>query len=338
MRGGSRVRWLFLVSTGLAVVLVAVLASFLSALHTSAQPVEGEDYTGTHSAGGTVEFSVSSNGSRVEGFTATNVPCNSEKLTWPPVGTIPIVDDAFSENIVGTIITGSFPSLGRAQGTFKMVIPEDPPVPGCESPELTWTATAPTPTPASTPTPTPTPTPTATASPSPTPTPDATGLVAGWNHVCYLGPTQDIQGALADIVEKVQAVYSLRPGQGYDKWFPGRAEISTISTLDPYQSLLLLLSDDASWPQQPSGPEPSSADLEQGWNSVCYAGETTDLSTVTQSIDGQFGVVYALGSSQGWQRFVPGRADISNLTQLTRFASVLILVTQQGGTEWSFGP
>ncbi len=133
-------------------------------------------------------------------------------------------------------------------------------------------------------------------------------------------------------------MYALRADQAYDKWFPERPAISTIATLDPYQSLLLLLSGSVSWLQQASAPEPASATLAPGWNTVCYVGETTEVATATQSIEGQFDVVYALGSDQVWQRFVPDRPEISNLTQFPRFASVLILITQDGGAQWSFSP
>lgn len=348
MSRGDRGRWLFLALAGLAVVVVAVLAPLLSVLRTSAQPVGGAAYAGTHSGGGAVEFKVSEDGSKVEDFKITSITgdtCTQGEFNWPR--DIPINGDTFSDTLAGSTVTGSFPSLGEAQGTFKMFLPPDDPAPACQSETLTWTATTPdtptaTSTPSPTPTATPTPSPTATATATPTttatPTPTSGDLGAGWNQVCYLGPSQDIQDALAGISENVPAVYSLRPDQGYDKWFPSRPEISTISTLNPYQSLLLLLTSATSWPQQPSSPQPSSASLVQGWNSVCYAGETKDVSAATQSIDGQFGVLYALGSNQGWQRFVPGRPEISNLSQLSRYASVLILVTQEGGTQWSFGP
>jgi hypothetical protein len=364
-RGGGG-RWLFLASAGLAVAVVAVLVPLLSVLRTSAQPVEGAAYTGTHSGGGGVKFQVSADGTNVQNFRITNIPgdtCTQDEFNWPL--DIPITDDSFSDSLLGSTVTGSFPSVGEAEGTFKMYLPPAGPAPACESETLTWTATTsetptatatptathtatPPQTPTATPTPAPTPTPTATPAPAPSatatptptapPTPSPGDLVTGWNYVCYLGPSQDIQAALTGINGNIWAVYSLKPGQGYDKWFPGRPEISTISTLSPYQSLLLLLADDSSWPQQPFSPEPPRASLEHGWNSVCYTGDTTDVPAATQSIGGQFGVLYALGSTQAWQRFVPGRPEISTLDRLSRFASVLILVTQEDGTQWDFGP
>jgi hypothetical protein len=161
--------------------------------------------------------------------------------------------------------------------------------------------------------------------------------VAGWNHVCYVGPNEDIEDALGDIGQDVLAAYRLR-AEGYDKWFPGQPDVSTIATLSPYEPLFLLLASSAAWPQQPSGSPPAVTPLAQGWNSVCYAGEPKDVESATQGIGGQFAVLYVLAPGQGWQRFVPGRPDLSDPIQLSRFASVLILVTEPGGTQWAFDP
>jgi len=162
-------------------------------------------------------------------------------------------------------------------------------------------------------------------------------LVAGWNHACYVGPSGDIEDALGGVSQDVLAAYRLGAG-GYDKWFPGQTDVSTIAALSAYEPLFLLSATSTAWPQQPSGSSPAVTPLDQGWNSVCYAGEPKDAESATQGIDGQFAVLYVLAPGQGWQRFVPGRPDLSDPIQLSRFASVLILVTEPGGTQWAFDP
>jgi len=161
--------------------------------------------------------------------------------------------------------------------------------------------------------------------------------VAGWNDACYVGPSGDIEDALGNISQDVLAAYRLR-AEGYDKWFPAKPDVSTIATLSTYEPLFLLLAASAAWPQEPSGSPPAVTPLVQGWNSVCYAGEPKDVESATQGIGGQFAVLYVLVPDQGWQRFVPGRPDLSDPIQLGRFASVLILVTEAGGTQWAFEP
>jgi hypothetical protein len=153
MSCGSRGRWLFLALGVLAMVVAAVLAPLLPVPHTSAQPVGGAAYTGTHSGGGAVEFWVSGDGSQVHGFTAFDVPgdvCEFQSSNEFPIP-LDIVDDSFGPGIAGMYeVSGSFPSEGEAQGTLRLVLDEPP----CDSGVLDWTATT-----SGTPTPTPTPTP-----------------------------------------------------------------------------------------------------------------------------------------------------------------------------------
>ncbi len=179
-----------------------------------------------------------------------------------------------------------------------------------------------------------TPTATATSTPPATPTP----AVSTWNHTCYIGAEQPIQQALADIAADVQAVYRLNASQTFDTWFPGRPELSTITTVSPYQPLLILMSTGATWSQQPSGTPPTSVSLAQGWNSVCYTGQTESPGDATAGIAGAFSILYRLGSDQIWAPYVPDRPEVSNISQLAQYDAVLVLVNAEGGAQWVFGP
>jgi len=200
----------------------------------------------------------------------------------------------------------------------------------------------PTPSPTSTATPTPSPTPpgpTPSTTPTPgTPTPVPPDLVAGWNYACYLGGALPVPEALAHIMPGVQALYHLRADQGYDKWFPARPDLSTITDLSPFEPLFILMANDSDWPQTPADTPPTGLDLAQGWNSACYSGQTKDASSATGGITGQYEALYLLASNQGWKRFIPTRPEISNLDQLKQFAAVLVLVTQPEGARWVFDP
>jgi hypothetical protein len=351
--------WLLFALAATTVVAVACLIAILTGPHASAQPVGGAHYSGSIAGAGDIDFDVSADGNEVQNLTVTEIPCDGgthDAFTWPDGETITIVDDEFEATLLplATRVTGQFPSEGSAEGTFLLDL-GDPPE-GCQSPELNWTATTsamptpspspspsptetatPSPSPTETATPTASPTATATATPTPTATPSPTDLVAGWNHACYVGPSGDIEDALSGISQDVLAAYRLG-AEGYDKWFPAKPDVSTIETLSAYEPLFLLLSSNAAWLQQPSDSPPTVTPLSQGWNSVCYAGEPKDVESATQGIDGQFAVLYVLAPGQGWQRFVPGRPDLSDDIQLSRFASVLILVTEPGGSQWAFDP
>jgi hypothetical protein len=202
----------------------------------------------------------------------------------------------------------------------------------------------PTPSPTATGSPTATPTSAPTVTPGPTSTPGVTatptpaGPGTAWAYSCYLGASHPAEEALAAVSGDVLAAYRLKPGQGYDRWFPGRSDVSTITVLNPFDALLLLVAGDADWPQEPSGESPTGVDLVFGWNSVCYTGEAKDVAAATQEIAGQFALIYTLAADQGWQRFIPGRPELTSLSRLEPATPVLILVTAGSGTRWEFGP
>ena len=201
---------------------------------------------------------------------------------------------------------------------------------------------SPTPTPTVTPTVTPTATPTATPSTSVTPTPTGTpspgtvSLVAGWNDSCYQGQAQDIDDAFAPVLANVQAVYRMMPNQSFDRWFPARPELSTITTLSPFDQLFILAGSGAMWTVQPLAELLSSTALNGGWNSVCYLGGGNDATAATAGISGAFSIIYSLSPDQAWRRYIPGQPEASTLTRLETFTSVLILMSEP--RTWAFSP
>jgi len=188
----------------------------------------------------------------------------------------------------------------------------------------------------STPTPTPTATPTTTATPTPAPT--TTPPIASWRHSCYTGPSQPVEQALSGIIGDVLAVYRLSASQSFESWFPGRPVASTITTVRPYEPLFILMAKDAAWSQTPSGTPPTSANLAQGWNSVCYAGTAKAPEGATSGIADEVAILYTLGSNQAWGHYVPGRPEASDIAQLNQYDAVLMLVTKAGSTVWTFDP
>ena len=215
-------------------------------------------------------------------------------------------------------------------------------------PTLTPTPT-PTPTPApmptrtSTPTPTPTPmlTPTLARSPAPAETPPLSvsiPMVAGWNYRCYVGEEGSVEQVLRSIADKVLAVYVPKANDEFQRWLPGRPDLTTMTTLEPYAQLFVLMSAGGDWVQQRSTAQQASASLVQGWNAVCYTGETKPIYEATSGIAGKFGILYTLLDSQAWATYVPGRLDLSGISELKTYDSVLVLVTQAGGAQWVFVP
>jgi hypothetical protein len=195
-----------------------------------------------------------------------------------------------------------------------------------------------TPLPTGTPTPGLSPTPALSPTPGLSPTPAPGELTQGWNYVCHLGPEEPIEDGLAGIAQDVLAVYRLAGSGGYDGWFPDRPDISTITTLHPYDALFISMANPNSWVRQPSEPPLTSVGLTQGWNGVCYSGQTKETAIATASISEKVAVAYVLAPTHAWQRFVPGRSDISDLGELGQFTAILLLVSDQEGAQWTFDP
>jgi len=166
----------------------------------------------------------------------------------------------------------------------------------------------------------------------------ATSLAQGWSQTCYLGSSAAVDQALGAVSSKVLAVYRLGATQTFERWFPGRPEVSTIVSLAPYDQLIVLASEAVTWNQQFSGVSHGRVVLAQGWSAVCYGGATMDVDTATAGISSQISVIYALEADQSWGRYVPGRPDVSDMTQCARLDALLVLVTKEGGVTWVFNP
>lgn len=125
-------------------VAVAAVAFVLSMSDASAQPVAGAYYAGEITGCGeppcgTVHFTVSGDGSQVQGFTASNVP-GADCLYLGPQpfpDDLDIEDNSFGPGMPDMFeVSGSFPSEGSAQGTLRLAMGE----PFCDTGVLPWTA------------------------------------------------------------------------------------------------------------------------------------------------------------------------------------------------------
>jgi hypothetical protein len=155
-----------------------------------------------------------------------------------------------------------------------------------------------------------------------------------------------VDGAVADLlvdsdgntILDLIAIYRLNAAdQAWERYFPGRPDVSTIATLSPYDQLFILMEAGANWAMEITTP-PTGATLVEGWNSVCYAGASEGPDEATANIQGDFAVLYTVGSDQGWRRYVPGEAWATNIVTLNQFTSVSMLVTATGGATWTFDP
>jgi hypothetical protein len=180
-----------------------------------------------------------------------------------------------------------------------------------------------------------------TATATPTSTTEESPLISiamapGWNYECYVGASRPTEEALTKTTGKINAAYRIGDAGAFDRWFPNLPEVSTLTTIDPGDTLFLLASDPFLWTQATSHAE-STVTLDQGWNGVCYLGEGGPVEEATQGLGAQYAAIYSLAPDRTWQRYVPGRPEISNLSQLETYTPVLILVTGVKG-HWVHNP
>lgn len=65
-----------------------------------------------------------------------------------------------------------------------------------------------------------------------------------------------------------------------------------------------------------------------GWANVPWLSDTMPVATALSPIADSVGAVYYLDPDEGWQRYIPGRAEVSNLTTMTFGKAYLMLFTK----------
>jgi Domain of unknown function DUF11/PASTA domain len=122
-----------------ALLSVGALCEVPSSSAAHAVYIFGATYSGTHSFGGTVEFTVVDEGGSIRGFAYTNLPigCGTSLSSPPAREVVPIVNDSFSFSGNGNAYGGTFSGPQSATGTLTWTGPF------CEGnhPTATWVAT-----------------------------------------------------------------------------------------------------------------------------------------------------------------------------------------------------
>jgi hypothetical protein len=123
----------------IAVTFAALVSLVAAPAH--ANHVPGATYRGTHSGGGTVQFTVSADGTRVTSYGVFRIPVAGGQTcfaaTAPEFAGIPIVNHHFAST-GDFVFTGSFPRAGFAKGTLAY---RNAPSPCGTTATFTWTAT-----------------------------------------------------------------------------------------------------------------------------------------------------------------------------------------------------
>jgi uncharacterized repeat protein (TIGR01451 family) len=129
-----------------ALALAVVVGGLVGASRAHANHVFGATYTGTHSGGGQISFTVSRDGAYVTSLAFTNLPAGCGLSIGGPDPRpllAPITNHAFSYTSTGTptdpvSFSGTFPALLSASGTLRWTLGHSC---GEPAPTVTWTAT-----------------------------------------------------------------------------------------------------------------------------------------------------------------------------------------------------
>jgi hypothetical protein len=190
-----------------------------------------------------------------------------------------------------------------------------------------------TPTPTATPTrtPTPTPTPTATATPTPGATREVTIPAGSWANFAWTGDSSPQTVADCFGAGNVVVMYRLDAATGsFQRWVRGREDLSNMGEVFRYDALLAL--NGSGVPAICTMPDQSSSytvTIPAGrWANFPWLNSVgSPAGTVAQACgEGNIAVMYRLdAATQTFQRWVRGRENLSNMTDVLRYDALLAL-------------
>ncbi|TET96560.1 MAG: hypothetical protein E3J29_05445 [Dehalococcoidia bacterium] len=191
------------------------------------------------------------------------------------------------------------------------------------------------------------PTPTPTPSPTPTPAPTATPPVGptrtlvwgpGWHNATWSGASTP-EDAFACADGKYAAAYRLVSG-GWERHFPDRPDVSNMADLQPYDAFLILITGDVTCEMPVAGSLGTERTLDWGvgWQNDGWTGaDGTPPEDVFDCADGSYAAAYRLVGG-GWERYFPGRPDLSNMGPLDEHDAFLILITAPVNCSMTIAP
>jgi hypothetical protein len=180
--------------------------------------------------------------------------------------------------------------------------------------------------------PTPTPTPTATPGVTATPTPPVGSTRTlvwgrGWHNATWSGASTP-EEAFACAAGKYAAAYRFVEG-GLERYFPDRPDISNMNPLSQYTAFLILITQPVTCTMPVAAASGSSRTLQWGvgWHNEGWSGaDGMAPQGAFACADGSYAAAYRLVNGN-WERYFPGRPDISNMVPLSKYDAFLILVT-----------
>jgi hypothetical protein len=188
----------------------------------------------------------------------------------------------------------------------------------------------PTPTPTATPTPTPTATPGPTATPTPGDTRTVTIPAGGWANFAWSGASSPQTVADCFGAGNVAVMYRLDSASGtFQRWIRGRDDLSNMSDVLRFDALLALNA--GAQPATCTMPDdvvPHTLTIPAGrWANFAWLAFSFPAEVAPQACsEGSIAVIYRLdAATQTFQRWIRGRPDLSNMTDVQPYDALLAL-------------
>jgi len=124
------------------------------------------------------------------------------------------------------------------------------------------------------------------------------------------------------------AAYRFTDG-GLERYFPDRPDISNMNPLGQYAAFLILITQPATCTMPVASASGATRTLQWGvgWHNEGWSGaDGTAPQDAFACAVGNYAAAYRLVNGN-WERYFPGRPDISNMGPLNKYDASLILIT-----------
>ena len=150
----------------------------------------------------------------------------------------------------------------------------------------------------------------------------------GWHNATWTGGASSPEEVFGCAANNYAAAYRYTGG-GFERYFPGRPDISNMGDLEQYAAFLILITQDVTCEMPVAAPPGSQRTLDWavGWHNEGWTGaDGTSPHDAFGCADDSYAAAYRLVSG-GFERYFPDRPDISNMGALDQYDPFLILVT-----------
>ncbi|MGQ9573070.1 MAG: hypothetical protein ACUVX1_12555 [Chloroflexota bacterium] len=150
----------------------------------------------------------------------------------------------------------------------------------------------------------------------------------GWHNAVWTGDTSTPEDAFSCADGSYAAAYRYT-ASGWESYLPDRPTASNMTSLAQYDTFLILITASVNC-EMPVAAAPGTSRTLQwsaGWQNAGWTGaDSTTPESAFACADGSYAAAYRYGAS-GWEKYLPGRPDISDMTALNQYDAFLILVT-----------